>query len=63
MEKLFKIPMLKTMYQARAEELEKYINNSKYIDFSIDVFISLIYNISRWAIVHLSRFKRDRSGA
>lgn len=28
MEKLFKIPMLKIMYQARAEELEKYINNS-----------------------------------
>ena len=28
MEKLFKIPMLKIMYQTRAEELEKYINNS-----------------------------------
>lgn len=29
MEKLFKIPMLTRMYQARAEELEKHINNSK----------------------------------
>lgn len=28
MERLFKIPMLTRMYQARAEELEKYINNS-----------------------------------
>ena len=32
MEKLFKIPMLKIMYQARAEELEKYINNSNIVN-------------------------------
>lgn len=29
MEKLFEIPMLTIMYQARAEELEKYINDSE----------------------------------
>ena len=45
MEKLFKIPMLTRMYQARAEELEKYINNSNDNKNKLRIILSLFYYI------------------